>query len=85
MPKMVKNIIEKQEIDKWLSRIEGVHPRLSAGSEKGESILKNISAYISDSKHFLEEGDYVNSFEAVIWAWAWYEIGRDLGLVVEKS
>jgi len=36
--------------------------------------LKNIDAYLSDSKYFLEKNDLIRAFEAVIWAWAWMEI-----------
>jgi hypothetical protein len=40
--------------------------------------LKNINAYIKDCKYFLGRGDLIRAFEAVIWAWAWLEIGKEL-------
>jgi len=43
-----------------------------------------MKAYISDSKHFLKEGDYVRSFEAIVWAWAIYEICKELNVLSDK-
>ena len=43
--------------------------------------MENISAYLSDSHYFLEQKDLIRAFEAVIWAWAWMEIGMDEGLL----
>ncbi|MGC9310728.1 MAG: DUF357 domain-containing protein [Candidatus Aenigmatarchaeota archaeon] len=67
------------ETKKWLEKIEGV--KFTAKTEKGREYKKNIEAYISDSKHFLEKGDYVRAFEAVVWAWAFLEISKDLRLI----
>ncbi len=64
----------RSETLKWLERAESLFARLSG--EK--SFLENISAYISDSKYFLENGDLIRAFEAVIWAWAWMEIGLEI-------
>ncbi|MCX8206899.1 MAG: DUF357 domain-containing protein [Methanothrix sp.] len=64
----------RAETEKWLKRAD---ERLSrcAGDER---FLSNIKAYISDSRYFLEIGDPIRAFEAVIWAWAWLEIGEEL-------
>ncbi len=64
----------RSETLKWLERAESLFARLSGE----ESFLENISAYISDSKYFLENGDLIRAFEAVIWAWAWMEIGLEI-------
>jgi hypothetical protein len=69
----------KRETQKWLNRAEKLFDRIS-GERK---ILENISAYISDSKYFLEKGDLVRAFEAVIWAWAWMEIGLEMDILAE--
>ncbi len=69
----------KKETEKWLSKIN--EKKLTAKTEKGEEFKKNIEAYISDSKHFTEKGDFVRAFEAVIWAWAFLEISEDLKLL----
>ncbi len=76
-----KDKIPKKEILKWLKKMEAKLPSLKASDKKGEEFLTNINAYVSDSKHFLEKQDYVNSFEAIIWAWSWYEIGLELGIL----
>lgn len=70
---------------KWKKRLEEIVPKLYSSNKKGEEMLKNIRAYISDSMYFLEEGDYVRSFEAIIWAWAIYEICRDLNVLEFRS
>lgn len=69
----------KKETEKWLWKTEKV--KLSAKTEKGVEYKKNIEAYINDSKHFLENGDFVRAFEAIIWAWAFLEISEDLKLL----
>ncbi len=64
----------REETEKWLVRVKEKRSKLQS-----ESIhMKNIDAYISDSQHFLEKGDLIRAFEAVIWAWAWIEILEEL-------
>ena len=70
----------KEETLKWLERIEEEMEYISAAGES-DDFITNISAYISDSKYFLEKSDLIRAFEAVIWAWAWLEIGLKLGLL----
>jgi hypothetical protein len=69
----------RKEIGKWTGRIEkemkGVKPR----NQESERFLSNIRAYVKDSKYFLEKGDLVRSFEAIVWAWSWIEILKELG------
>lgn len=64
----------RAETEKWLVRAD---ERLSR-CRGDERFLSNIKAYISDSKYFLGRGDLIRAFEAVIWAWAWLEIGEEL-------
>ena len=70
----------REETERWLGRIEEeiekVRPK---GDSKG--FLKNIRAYIKDSRYFMERGDLIRSFEAVIWAWAYLSIGREIGVL----
>ena len=47
-------------------------------------MLANINAYVKDSAHFAEQGDLVRSFEAIVWAWAWLEIGTDLKFLARE-
>ncbi len=71
----------RAETLKWLDRATGLFRNL-AGDDR---FLENISAYLSDSKYFLEMGDLIRAFEAVVWAWAWMEIGLEMGLLSEKN
>ncbi len=71
----------RTETLKWQEKADELFARISGD----EDFLKNISAYIHDSSYFLERGDLIRAFEAVIWAWAWMEIGLDRGLLHQKS
>lgn len=68
----------KQETEKWLRKIEPLAEKIETNGSKAEELLKNMKAYIADSKHFLEKGDLVKAFETVIWAWSIFEIAKDL-------
>ncbi len=72
--------IPRQEIEKWLNKIEPLIDNIQILDPRGENMLRNMKAYISDCKHFLEKEDFMRSFEAVIWAWAIYEICSDLDI-----
>jgi hypothetical protein len=68
--------LEKELTDetlKWLKKIEDKLRNLKASDD---DYLKNIRAYILDSKYFLERKDLIRAFECVVWAWAWLEIGE---------
>jgi len=65
------------ETAKWRERGESLFEQLSGD----EDMLENISAYLSDSYYFLEQDDLIRAFEAVIWAWAWMEIGLEKSLL----
>jgi hypothetical protein len=68
----------KEEITKWTNKIGAELENLESYGTKGKEMLNNITAYVQDSRHFREKGDLVRSFEAIVWAWAWLEIGKDL-------
>ena len=71
----------KFEIDKWAKRIEAKMKDIKVIDKKNENFLTNIRAYIKDSKYFLEKGDLVRSFEAIVWAWSWLEILKELKIL----
>jgi len=75
----MENVEEKlkKETVKWLNKIKNVRIL----ENKDDSFLKNINAYISDCEYFLKKNDLINAFEAVIWAWAWLEIGERIGML----
>ncbi|MBN1896609.1 MAG: DUF357 domain-containing protein [Candidatus Aenigmarchaeota archaeon] len=68
----------RREIDKWSKKMRTELENIESYGSKGREFLTNIKAYVSDSAHFLEKGDLVRSFEAIIWAWSWLEIGTNL-------
>ncbi|MCR3883738.1 MAG: DUF357 domain-containing protein [Methanothrix sp.] len=73
------------ETEKWLERARAEVETVSARGDGGERFLSNIKAYISDCRYFAEKGDLIRAFEAVIWAWAWIEIGLEVGVLVKKG
>lgn len=77
----MKDKIPREEIEKWLKRIKKELKNAEATNRKGKEFLDNINAYIYDCEHFLKNGDYVLSFESITWAWSYYTIGKDLGLL----
>jgi hypothetical protein len=71
----------RAETKKWLERAEELFCKVSGD----EHILENVSAYIRDSHYFLEKGDLIRAFEAVVWAWAWMEIGLEKKLLQQQD
>ena len=76
----------EEEIDKWTAKLEPALETAEAIDSNGQELLDNAGAYLKDSKHFKEKGDLIRAFEALIWAWAYVEIGANLNLIekVEK-
>ena len=69
----------QEETLKMLEKIEPMIRKIEVNSDKGEEMLNNMKAYISDSKHFLDEKDLIRAFESVVWSWAILEICEELG------
>ena len=68
----------KEEIVQMLERIDPLIEKIEVKDEKGQEMLTNMKAYISDSRHFMGRENYLKSFEAIVWAWAILEICEDL-------
>ncbi len=83
MPGDVESRLEG-ETRKWLDRIENEVRNIKISEEfekkKIDSVIENINAYISDCRHFLEERDFINAFEAVVYAWGIIETCQRLGI-----
>jgi len=75
----------REETEKWLRRAENAFDEITFKENEGERFHGNIAAYISDSRYFLDHGDLIRAFEAVIWAWAWMEIGEEVGTLISKD
>jgi hypothetical protein len=66
---------------KWRERAESLFSEISGDIH----FCENISAYLQDSEYFLDNEDLIRAFEAVVWAWAWMEIGLRLGLLQKRA
>ena len=71
----------RREIDKWTGKIKEERKRIELADSSRADFLKNIDAYISDSSYFLKEGKLIESFESLIWSWAYITIGKELGIL----
>jgi hypothetical protein len=70
----------REETVKMIEKIEPLIDKIETNDKKGEEMLENMKAYISDSKHFLKNKNYLKSFEAIVFAWAILEICKELGV-----
>ena len=68
------------ETVKWQNKAQDLYDNISGEDE----FLENVSAYIRDCQYFLDRGDLIRAFEAIIWAWAWMEIGLQKGILKHK-
>jgi len=77
----------KKETEKWLSKLEKGRSRVHILKESKElkAVLKNLDAYISDTRHFLQKGDFIRAFEAIIYGWGILETCEHLGIVERKK
>jgi hypothetical protein len=82
--KDISNDLEK-ETKKWLERIEKERKDIILLDNCRKDLLKNIDAYISDTKHFLKKGDLIRAFEAIVWAWSWLEILEELKVLKREK
>ncbi|MCD6368041.1 MAG: DUF357 domain-containing protein [Candidatus Aenigmarchaeota archaeon] len=74
----------KNEIKKWANRLDHSLQNTKILTKKGIDFLTNIRAYQSDSLHFYQKGDLIKAYEALIWAWAYLEIGRQMGILAQS-
>ena len=56
----------REETEKWLSRAKEKREEIVLVDKSKQDMMKNVDAYISDAKHFLEKNDFApQSFDAV--------------------
>ncbi len=60
----------------WSDKIKSEMEGIKLLNRDKRNFLENVQAYIQDSEYFVEQGDLVRAFEAIIWAWSWLEIGK---------
>jgi len=71
----------EEETRKWQARIKKERRKIILKDKAHENFLANIDNYISDCAHFAKKDMQIEAFEAVIWAWAYLEIGLDIGIL----
>lgn len=69
------------ETDTWRRRLDEALDEASPNDARGRAFLENIEAYRADADHFEAQDDPVRAFEAVVWAWAWLEIGARIDAI----
>ncbi|MEM0503223.1 MAG: DUF357 domain-containing protein [Archaeoglobaceae archaeon] len=67
----------KKETKKWLERLEEKLKEINGDKR----FVENIVAYAKDCRYFLEKYDLIRAFECIVWAWAWFEIGVEVGRI----
>ncbi|MBU5689506.1 MAG: DUF357 domain-containing protein [Candidatus Aenigmatarchaeota archaeon] len=77
---MIKDRIPKEEIEKWMERLEKKLKDVKINKEN-ENFVKNIHAYVKDCKYWIEKGDYVKAWEVISFAWGLYEAGVELNFI----
>ncbi len=75
--------IRREEIEKWINKLEEELSSVVV-EEDGKVLLENARSYLTDSKHFIEKGNYVLAWEAISFAWGVFEAGVWLGLFKKK-
>jgi len=75
---MMEKLLE--ETLKMIEKIEPMIGKIEITGDKGEEMLENTKAYVSDSKHFLNEKDFIRAFESVVFAYGILETCEELGI-----
>ena len=79
----MQKTITKQKIEKYLALTETALQKAKKNVIKGkeaeaEEIINMAENYISDSKHFFDKNDFVNSFASINYAHGWIDSGARL-------
>jgi hypothetical protein len=77
---MMEKNLEKELIEET----KRLNEKLKKEIERFEIKDENIIAYIKDSEYFLAKGELIKAFEAIIWAWALYEINYSNNLKTKE-
>lgn len=84
----MNNRITKQRIEKYYkltSKALGIAKLAVVKKKEAKEIFLMVEAYLSDSKHFQEKGDYVNSYGALNYAHGWLDAGARLKIYNVKD
>ncbi|MCS7122250.1 MAG: DUF357 domain-containing protein [Archaeoglobaceae archaeon] len=75
-------MLSDELISETLKMLEKIKKKSFEGEKK---FVENIKAYVNDSEYFLKKGDLIKAFECIVWAWAWLEIGLEIGVVRDAA
>jgi len=86
----MKKQITKPHIEKYINLTEKALKIAKSSINKknknnAKKIIEMVEAYLSDSKHFKEKGDWVNSFAAINYAHGWLDSGARLDIFEVKD
>ncbi len=65
---------------KEILKMENAMDSVSLTGSGGKDILELAKIYFQDSKHFMEKGDFIRAFEAVVISWAYVDAGLHMGV-----
>ncbi|NIO20390.1 MAG: DUF357 domain-containing protein [Candidatus Aenigmarchaeota archaeon] len=71
----------RKETEKWLKKIRKDIKKIELVDKRKEDLMENVRAYVKDCEYFLGKKDLIRSFEAVVWAWSWIEILKELKII----
>ena len=74
----MKDKVEPEMITKWIDKLEPLLEEVEPKTSQASEFLENAKAYVRDSRHFMENGELVLSFEAMVWAWSIFELCKNL-------
>tara|TARA_Y100000310_G_C20634698_1_gene790550 strand:+ start:420 stop:704 length:285 start_codon:yes stop_codon:yes gene_type:complete len=82
---MVETEITSEKLEKYFGltseALEKVKGHVISGKEEdAKEIIEMASNYLSDAKHFREEGNFVLAFGALNYAHGWIDSGVRLGV-----
>lgn len=83
----MRDTISKEHLERYLGitkkaldKLKLAAPERSFNRKLAESFLEMATTYYEDARHFMEKGDYVNSFASVNYAHGWLDCGARIGL-----
>ncbi len=78
--------VTKEKLDKYF-KITGEALQMAKDSGKNikiegarEDYLDMVERYVSDAKHFMRKGDFINAFAALNYAHGWLDAGARIGI-----
>lgn len=80
----VQKIIKYSDITQKALKLAEKNINQDKKSEAKE-IIAMVKAYLSDSKYFKAQGNYVNAFAAINYAHGWLDCGSRLGIFLVKD